>query len=323
MLPSGALLVTCALALTCLVPAAKAAGPPQIPAAWATEVGSTSGRLNAEINPNGFATTYHFNFLTLAAYETNVNGGKDGFTGASKVPTGVDPGIGSGTATLSPAQSLSGLKAETAYRYRVVAANSEGTTPGPEGTTAPPATNFLTQESPATVTATSTNGTKFINFPEEGAAPCSSTGSSVLSAGEVESLTIAPTLSGCSFDGEVTGVSVSMGGCSFKYNASGGFEIVGATCASSPLTVANVTKGKECSVTVGPQGPFAGLAFANEGSGTSRSVKLTTAPVKGFTYTATGANCRKAGTFSDGEYRQTLNIKAANSKGDARGIWVG
>ncbi len=119
---------------------AQAAGPPQIPAAWATDVTSTSTRLNAEINPAESATTYHFNYLTLAAYEANIKASKDGFTGAFKVPTGTDPNIGSGSATLFPSQSLSGLKGETAYRYRVVAQNEAGPTVGPEHT-------FVTQGS--------------------------------------------------------------------------------------------------------------------------------------------------------------------------------
>jgi hypothetical protein len=116
----------CASVLIVGSPAAQAAGPPQIPAAWASEVGSGSARLNAEINPNGFAATYHFDYVTLAAFE------KTGFAGSTKVPVGPDPEIGSGSTPLSLARSLSGLKAETAYRYRVVASNSAGTTPGPE-----------------------------------------------------------------------------------------------------------------------------------------------------------------------------------------------
>jgi WD40-like Beta Propeller Repeat len=113
---------------------AEAAGPPAVPAAWVTEVGTTSGRLNAEINPEGLATSYHFDYLTLAAYEANLKAAKEGFAGAIKVPAGADPNIGAGTTPLFPAQSISGLKAETAYRYRVVAKNSAGTTQGPEHT---------------------------------------------------------------------------------------------------------------------------------------------------------------------------------------------
>lgn len=112
----------------------EAAGPPQIPAAWATEASSASVRLNAEINPAGSATTYHFDYLTLAAFEANVKASKDGFSGAFKVPAGADPGIGAGSTTLFPSQSFSGLQFETSYRYRVVAENDAGPTVGPEHT---------------------------------------------------------------------------------------------------------------------------------------------------------------------------------------------
>jgi hypothetical protein len=128
----------CLLAPAYGVSVAEAAGPPQIPAAWVTEVTSASVRLNAEINPAGSATTYHFNYLTLAAYEANIKASKDGFTGAFKAPTGIDPNIGAGSSPLFPAQSLTGLKGETAYRYRVVAENEAGPTLGPEHT-------FITQ----------------------------------------------------------------------------------------------------------------------------------------------------------------------------------
>lgn len=124
------LFLGCALAPAYLPAAAQAAGPPQVPAAWVTEAGTASARLNAEINPEGLATSYHFEYLTLAAYEAN--GG--GFTGALKAPPGTDPGIGSGTTTLSPSQVAEKLKSETAYRYRVVAKNGAGTTLGPEHT---------------------------------------------------------------------------------------------------------------------------------------------------------------------------------------------
>jgi hypothetical protein len=134
----GALLLVAAFASAYGAAMAQAAGPPEIPAAWATDVSSSSVRLNAEINPAGSTTTYHFNYLPLAAYEANVNAGKDGFTGAFKVPTGADPSIGAGSTTLFPSQSFSGLKLETAYRYRVVAQNEAGPTTGPEHT-------FITQ----------------------------------------------------------------------------------------------------------------------------------------------------------------------------------
>lgn len=109
---------------------ARAATPPAIGATWAIEVTATSARLRAEIDPGGSETTYHFNYITEAAYQANLSASREAFSGAAKAPAGTDPGIGSGTAAKTVQQSLGGLSPETAYRYRVVARNAEGMTFG-------------------------------------------------------------------------------------------------------------------------------------------------------------------------------------------------
>jgi hypothetical protein len=91
---------------------------------------ATAARLHAEISPEGLPTTYHFLYLTEAAYLANLAAGAEPFAGSVKAPEGADPAAG-----LSVFQSISGLSPETAYRYRVVASNSSsppGGTPGPE-----------------------------------------------------------------------------------------------------------------------------------------------------------------------------------------------
>jgi hypothetical protein len=122
-----------ALSALCVAASASSAeaAPPVISATWTTEVAASSARLRAEIAPEGLATTYHFLYLTEAAYLANLGGGREAFAGAAKAPAGADP-----PATGSPVvQSISGLSPETAYRFRVVATNSSsppGGTPGPE-----------------------------------------------------------------------------------------------------------------------------------------------------------------------------------------------
>jgi hypothetical protein len=126
------LFVLALLAGATALPAAQAAaaGPPLIEATWVTEVTATSARLRAEINPNGASTTYRFEYITLATYEANVKEAKEPFTGASKVPLS-----GSANALETEVkQSASKLTPATVYRYRVVATNANGTTPGPERT---------------------------------------------------------------------------------------------------------------------------------------------------------------------------------------------
>jgi hypothetical protein len=113
---------------------AGAAGPPAIPATWVTGVTPTSAVLRAEIDPEGLSTRYRFEYLSLAAYEANLAGGQEAFAGAGKAPA-VDAGLGSGTTPVPVSFTLSGpvnpLTPGTAYRFRAVATNGAGTTPGP------------------------------------------------------------------------------------------------------------------------------------------------------------------------------------------------
>jgi hypothetical protein len=121
------------LSVLCIAFSASSAeaAPPVISTTWTTEVAATTARLRAEIAPEGLATTYHFLYLTEAAYLANLGAGREAFAGATKAPAGTDP-----PATGSPVlQSIAGLSPETAYRFRVLATNSSsppGGTPGPE-----------------------------------------------------------------------------------------------------------------------------------------------------------------------------------------------
>ncbi len=116
---------------------ARAAGPPLIGAAWVTSVSATTAQLHGEVDPEGLPTTYHFSYLTLAAYNANLDGGKEAFSGAARIPVAVDANLGSGTAMVSVAQKISNLAADTGYRYRIVAKNS--------ATLQGPAFSFTTQ----------------------------------------------------------------------------------------------------------------------------------------------------------------------------------
>jgi hypothetical protein len=108
---------------------AQAAGPPVVGSTWASAVFSSTARLSAQVNPNGLFATYHFDYIAKAAYDANVAASKDPFAGTFRVPA-VDSNIGSGTGLVTITQLPSGLSADTAYRYRVVAKNSAGSTAG-------------------------------------------------------------------------------------------------------------------------------------------------------------------------------------------------
>ncbi len=86
----------------------------------ASGIKSNSATLNGTVNPSGAATTYKFEYGTTTAYGTTVPAAGES--------------VGSGTRTLLEPKTISGLKAETVYHYRVVATNSEGTAVGQDGT---------------------------------------------------------------------------------------------------------------------------------------------------------------------------------------------
>jgi hypothetical protein len=112
-------------------PIARAAGQPQVDAAWVTGVTATSANLHAEINPNGLATSYRFEYVTEAEFQVNLaaNPPRDGFSGAAEVPGGTGANLGSASVDIEALQHIAALRSSTTYRYRATAANSAGTTP--------------------------------------------------------------------------------------------------------------------------------------------------------------------------------------------------
>jgi hypothetical protein len=112
---------------------AKAAGPPLIPASWVESVTANSANLRAEIDPNGtLPTHYRFEYIAEADYLANLDAipPREGFFGAARSPAGAEPTV---SAPAPPVfRHLEGLASTTSYYYRPVAANSAGTTIGPE-----------------------------------------------------------------------------------------------------------------------------------------------------------------------------------------------
>ena len=115
--------------------AAADAAAPSIGAVWAASVQPTTARLHAEVNPGGKATTYHFDYIAKAAFDANLSAGKDGFTGTSRLPPTTEASVpGTSPTTIGPL--LFGLAPDTAYRYRLVVKNADGTVTGPTQTLA-------------------------------------------------------------------------------------------------------------------------------------------------------------------------------------------
>jgi hypothetical protein len=89
----------------------------------ASNVSKHEATLNATVNAEGLETSYHFEYGTTTSYGNSVP--------ASNVS------VGSGLGNQLVHQTISGLQLETTYHYRVVAANSSGTTYGEDHTFVP------------------------------------------------------------------------------------------------------------------------------------------------------------------------------------------
>jgi hypothetical protein len=82
-----------------------------------SDVTETEAELQAEVEPCGLETTYVFEYTTLQSFE------EEGFEGAQVAGEGQLP---AGATPVSVSASATGLSPDTAYRFRLVAANGEG-----------------------------------------------------------------------------------------------------------------------------------------------------------------------------------------------------
>ena len=97
---------------------ALAAGSPTLTKVTAGSIGDSSAVLRGVIYPNGYATTYYFQWGLSAAY------------GAAGAPRSLTAGVKSAAV----ATTATGLAPGTVYHYRLVAANAAGQTVGADHT---------------------------------------------------------------------------------------------------------------------------------------------------------------------------------------------
>jgi plastocyanin len=130
-------------------------GPPSATTGGATTVGITEATLTGSVRPNGFATTYFFNYGTTSAYGQKT----------------AEAAAGSGRSAVPASAPLTGLAAATTYHFQLVAKNASGTTAGTDATfttkTVPPSQPPLTgpASSPPPSSPTPTPDTKITLRP--------------------------------------------------------------------------------------------------------------------------------------------------------------
>lgn len=204
---------------------------------------------------------------------------------------------------------------------------------GVESTGAPAPSVFSVEETPATVSGavspTSKLMLKFGSLAESLKCNTFSLNGTVSSLTS-PTLTLKPSFtSGCKFNSvAIPDSNIETGGCSFVYGldhvfsgVNGSLIIGGETCASKPMTITR----PGCLVTIGPQSEYYLYnPYSNSGMGRTRTLTIHPLNVVGeLKYTATGPNCAKEGTFTNGEAPALfLNVpmSATNSVGQQQGI---
>jgi DNA-binding beta-propeller fold protein YncE len=107
---------------------------PGLSTIFAGPIGNTKATLNVEINPEGEATTYHFEYISDEDFDA-----AGGSFGAGTMKTPESPSIGSDFTLHKVQTQITGLFPETEYHFRAVAKNASGEDVGPEAT-------FITKE---------------------------------------------------------------------------------------------------------------------------------------------------------------------------------
>jgi hypothetical protein len=102
-------------------------GAPVVSGLSSSDLATTTATLHAGVDPEGAPTHYRFEYVTEAQFEAG------GFAGAVTAPS-PDGDAGASAVTQTVSQSIFGLTPDTAYRYRMVAVNSVGTTTNGERT---------------------------------------------------------------------------------------------------------------------------------------------------------------------------------------------
>lgn len=135
---------------------------PTVVTGAASKLTTTTATVAGTVNPNGVATTYHFDYGLTTGYD-------------STSPT---KSAGSGTTPVNVSAALTGLTPGTLYHYRVVATTATGSAVGADRTfrtPGPKITSVVFSGTPSNPTVT-VNGSNFGSEPAGSAAGCGATG---------------------------------------------------------------------------------------------------------------------------------------------------
>ncbi len=94
---------------------------PQVAIEAATGVEGDDAILHGTVNPEGLASTYHFEYVPDATFQADQ---PNGFVHATSTAS---KSAGSGSSSVAVSEAISGLSTNTTYHFRLVATNANGT----------------------------------------------------------------------------------------------------------------------------------------------------------------------------------------------------
>jgi subtilisin family serine protease len=282
---------------------------PTVTTQAASAIAHSKVTLNASVDPEGFATSYQFEYGTTTAY-------------GSKVP--VSPkGIGSGSEAVAVSESLSALVPNTTYHYRITAINAEGTSYGNDQTfttTLPHLPMFEAEKYTASITGPQV--TQHTLTVAGGSSKCTKAQFSGSATAATASLSLAPAMSSCTGFG--LNATWTMNSCSYKHNVLNSGPPYTATmdiaCSKAGDEISIALIGG-CQIKIPAQSGLKGIGLENAGAGSERSVTATY-NITGISYKKEGACPGGTGSFKDGAYTGSTKLLALDGGGKADGIYL-
>jgi hypothetical protein len=135
------------------------------------------------------------------------------------------------------------------------------------------------------------------------------------SSATAETQTVTPSYSECKAFGFVN-TTIDVNGCTYTFNANNGDLTL--ACSSSPIVVTAFN----CWVTIEGQNWHEVVVYTNEGSGSSRDVKVSVniAGIKYTQHSKSFPGCTN-GTFENGTYEGAATVRGSNTEGAQVGAW--
>lgn len=286
----------------------------------ASNVGSHEATLNGSVRTRKQQTGYAFEYGTTTSY-------------GSEAPKGLGWLNEPKTDLVEVGETIQGLQPETTYHYRLVslplADGRESIGEDRTFTTASIVPKFDADQYPVSLSGQQATAYEHQLTTSFGAIGCESAQFNAEASRASSDLTMSATYSGTCKTKGTAGTTISMNGCGYQLHVLGGPPYEGTAAIACPagksIQIVSKTAGvTKCTTTIAAQGGVAKTTFTNAGKGSERSIS-TGFNLSGIAYAqqaGTGAGACTTGSFSNGTYAGSVDLKGENSAKQAAGVYM-